>query len=64
MKSLPENSKTQKSLEFMFNNENIKYLRKQQLIEEIKSKIIQISGEHGILSSYVGFTRFARKETW
>lgn len=25
MKSLPENSKTQKSLEFMFNNENIKY---------------------------------------
>ena len=54
LKSLPENSKTQKSLEFMFNNENIKCLRKQQLTEEIKSKIIQISVEHGILSPYVG----------
>ena len=54
MKPLHANSRTQKSLEFMFNNENIKYLRKKQMTEDIKSKIIQISVEHGILSPYVG----------
>lgn len=54
MKSFPVESRTHESLEFCFNNENIRELRKIDQTEIIKSKIIELSVEHQILSPYVG----------
>lgn len=53
-KSFPIDSRTHESLEFCFNNENIKELRKMTKTDETISKMIQLSIEYGILSPYVG----------
>ena len=54
MKTFPVDSRTHKSLEFCFNNENIRELRRNKQTQSIKTKIAQMSVEYGILSPYVG----------
>ena len=54
MKALPQNSKAEKSLEYLFNNENIKYLRNLDQTKEVVSAITKLSIGYGILTPYTG----------
>ena len=54
MKTLPSNSRACRSLEYLFNNENIKYLRNLRQTDEVKSKITQLSIRYGILTQCTG----------
>ena len=65
LKNVSNDSRTQKSLEFMLNNGNLKYLRKMEITNEIKAQIIQKSIEYGILSPFVcliGIREFSSQE--
>ena len=52
MKSFPPQTKINKTLEFLFNNETIKSMMKMGQTEEIKSKVTQLSIEYNILTDY------------
>ena len=52
MKSFEKQSKINKSLEFLFNNENIKSMMNLYQTNEIKSLITQLSIEYNILTNY------------
>ena len=54
MKKLPLNSRAERSLEYLFNNENIKYLRNLEQTDEVVSAITQLSIGYGILTPYTG----------
>ena len=54
LKKLPESSNVKRSLEYLFNNENIRILRELEPTDEIVSKIIQLSITYGILTPYTG----------
>lgn len=54
LKNISKESRIQKSLEFMFNNLNLKYLRQMEMTNEIKSEIIEKSIEYEILSPFIG----------
>lgn len=52
MISFPQQSRINKSLEFLFNNKNIKSMMRFEQTEEIKSKITQLSIEYNILTCH------------
>ncbi|KAK8838500.1 von Willebrand factor A domain-containing protein 5A [Tritrichomonas musculus] len=54
MKTLPSNSSARRSLEYLFNNENIKYLRNLEQTDEVKSTITKLSIGYEILTPYTG----------
>lgn len=52
LNAIENNTKAEKSLEYLFNNENIKVLRNVEQTQQVINKITQLSVEYGILSPY------------